>query len=316
MGHHGGMRSRRLTSLVCVLALLVAACAGSSDPDEGPGSVGADVHVDGGGTTTAPSGEGGGSSTPAPPSGSDRAGPLPAGPSGGEPSAPATTAAREPEGPAERPWLGGPGSYARRLLRPTPATAVALEVIQQEGAAPLPGSLAHVRRRVADVSGKPVTLAGPVTIGGGGKDWSADELRAAADDASTTSHTPERAVVRMLFLEGTFAGNDQVLGVAVRGDVMAVFTERVARSSTVLVPRSTLEKAVTLHEMGHILGLVGLVVNADRQDPDHPGHSSNRESVMFWAVESSLVGQVLGGPPPTEFDADDLADLATIRRGG
>jgi hypothetical protein len=36
---------------------------------------------------------------------------------------------------------------------------------------------------------------------------------------------------------------------------------------------------------------------------------------MYWAVESSLVGQVLNGPPPREFDAADLADLDALRNG-
>jgi hypothetical protein len=36
---------------------------------------------------------------------------------------------------------------------------------------------------------------------------------------------------------------------------------------------------------------------------------------MYWAVESSLVGDLLTGGPPQDFDAADLADLATIRGG-
>jgi hypothetical protein len=36
---------------------------------------------------------------------------------------------------------------------------------------------------------------------------------------------------------------------------------------------------------------------------------------MYWAVESSLVTQLLSGGPPRNFDADDLADLRAIRGG-
>jgi len=74
-----------------------------------------------------------------------------------------------------------------------------------------------------------------------------------------------------------------------------------------------IEDACTMHESGHLLGLVDLVLNTGRQDPEHPGHSRNRQSVMYYAVESGLVAQLLGGPPPTEFDDADRADLATIR---
>ena len=67
-----------------------------------------------------------------------------------------------------------------------------------------------------------------------------------------------------------------------------------------------------MHEVGHLLGLVDLVLETGRQDPEHPGHSRNRGSVMYFAVESTLVGDLLGGGPPTRFDDADRADLRAI----
>jgi hypothetical protein len=74
------------------------------------------------------------------------------------------------------------------------------------------------------------------------------------------------------------------------------------------------ELAVATHELGHLLGLVDLVLHTGREDPEHPGHSPDRESVMIWAVETDLVTTLLGGGPPTDFDAADRADLSAIRR--
>ena len=305
-----GAMHRRVTALAVTLLLLGASCAGPPADDNASTAVGDGVRTGGTGSagTSAPDGgDDAGAAGAADETAGAATGPGTPSPTAGAAAPPSTAA-------ADRSWLGGPGSYARRLLQATPAAAVTLEILRVGGAEPLPGTLDHVRRRMADVTGKPIDVP-VVDVAGQPRNWTAAELVALADRESRAAHTNERAVVRMLFVHGTFDGSDQVLGVAVRGDVMAVFTDRVAASSTVLVPRSTLEKAVGLHELGHILGLVGLVVNADRQDADHPGHSSNRHSVMFWAVESSLVGQVLGGSPPTEFDNDDLADLAAIRAG-
>jgi hypothetical protein len=103
--------------------------------------------------------------------------------------------------------------------------------------------------------------------------------------------------------------------VTVRGDVIAVFADQVAAAATPIVSRAAIEDAVLLHELGHVLGLVDLARDTKRADKDHPGHSANPGSVMYWAVESSLVGQVLNGPPPHDFDRDDLADLAALRNG-
>lgn len=123
------------------------------------------------------------------------------------------------------------------------------------------------------------------------------------------------AVVRILFVHGSFDGDDGTLGAAVRGDVAAVFVDQVGRAAGVLGSIEAIERSVTTHELGHLLGLVDLYLDTGRGDPQHPGHSPNRDSVMFWAVESDAIGQLLGADPPDSFDASDRADLEAIRSG-
>jgi hypothetical protein len=102
----------------------------------------------------------------------------------------------------------------------------------------------------------------------------------------------------------------------VRGDTAAVFVDQVNGASTPLVGSGGIESAVVTHEVGHLMGLVDLFLHTGRQDPDHPGHSTNPGSVMYWAVESNLVADLLQGGPPKDFDSADLADLQTIRSSG
>jgi len=167
------------------------------------------------------------------------------------------------------------------------------------------------------VTGKSVSAAGPVVVSQStDHQWSAAELRETADRLGSVSNDGgARAVLRTLFVRGTFQGDQGVLGVSVRGDVLAVFEDSIAAASTPLVTRSSIEDAVVMHELGHLLGLVDLARNTGRADPDHPGHSKNSKSVMYWAVESSLVAQVLDGGPPVDYDDADLADLRALRGG-
>jgi hypothetical protein len=154
-----------------------------------------------------------------------------------------------------------------------------------------------------------------VELPGGGRSWTADELRRQADEAGRVSAGGDTAVLRLLFVHGTFEGQGSVLGVAVRGDVIAIFSDAIDGARTPVLTGDTIEEAVLVHELGHVLGLVDLARDTGRADPEHPGHSRSSRSVMYWAVESSLIGQVLTGPPPREFDAQDRADLEALRQG-
>jgi hypothetical protein len=225
--------------------------------------------------------------------------------------APTTTAGSA--APASPDTSGSPGSAAPLYLRPSPADTVVVEVSAEAGVSPAAGTLSHVASVLGDVSGKPVA-----TTSGGAvahhDSWSAADLRAAADAAATTKQG-SRAVVRLLFVHGQLGDDDSVLGVSVRADVAAVFVDRGAAAADPLTGSGPIERAVTMHEVGHLLGLVDLYRQTGREDPEHPGHSTNRNSVMYWAVESTLVTDLLTGGPPSDFDADDLADLAAIRAG-
>jgi hypothetical protein len=216
--------------------------------------------------------------------------------------------------PATIDGNGAPGSFAPAILRPSLSSEVVVEVRTQSGAAPQQASIDHLTSVLRDVTGKTVTVAGGSSIGGGAQDWSADALRSTGDGGAAQGNG--RAVLHLLFVHGTFEGNTSVLGVSVRGDVAAVFVDQVSASSTPLVGSAGIETAVVTHEVGHLMGLVDLFLHTGREDPEHPGHSTNTKSVMYWAVESNLVSQLLQGGPPNTFDSADLTDLQTIRNGG
>ena len=319
MGSGGRSRSR-LVAIGMALTLLATACTRggqSSDDEHALGNSGSDTTAadgngsgpsggsnGGGGTgttvrkqtsTTAKGDSGGGGTTTTTGSG---------GSTTTRPTAPVDTGAR-----------GGPGAYARTLLQPQRSERIVVELLVQQGAAPRQATRDHVTSVLRDASGKPVTVDGPVALPAGDGTTTDAEIRELADRHGRAAQTTERAVVRLLFLNGRYVPEDGVLGVAVRGDTAAVFSQQVRNTSRPL-PADALEVAVTTHEVGHLLGLVDLVLHTGRQDPKHEGHSPNEESVMYWAIESSLVFQVLSGPPPRDFDADDRRDLATIRNSG
>ena len=310
-----------LVTLLVLLGLSLAACGRAGDDDLGlaPGDRS---------TTTGPSGDGGEGSSPPPASGgSSTTAPRPSGTEVPPTTAPPERASGPPETapapgsgdveptPTDDGSQGPPGAFARTLLRPQPATSLVIERAAQSGAAIDPAAFERSAGVLREVTGKPVELRPLVGLASQDTDWNAEEVRQAADRVARTPQGDGRAVVRTLLLQGRFEGSTQVLGVVARGDVLALFVDNIADAATPFATRKAIEDAVLLHEFGHVLGLVDLARDTGRADKEHPGHSSNRSSVMYWAVESSLIGQVIGGPPPRDFDAQDLADLRALRNG-
>lgn len=252
---------------------------------------------------------------------SSRTGGAASAPSPASPPSPTPAPAQEPSttspvaSSSASSGTGPVGSFAPTLLRPSPVRAILLDVLAQDGAAPRRATLDHATGVVGSVASKPATATGTGSLPGGGRSWSTDDLTALADRYAQATQRADRAVVHVLYLRGTFGGDTSVLGVSVRGDVAAVFSDQVSASETPVISAGAIEDAVTMHELGHVLGLVDLVLSTGRGDPAHPGHSRNRGSVMYWAVESDLVTQVLQGGPPRDFDDQDRADLAAIRSG-
>ncbi len=206
------------------------------------------------------------------------------------------------------------GGFAGVVLAPGLADRLVLDVRSGGGGSASGDALSALADTLRSVSGKPVELRGPTALRGvGSGTHSADEIRKLAADQGSPN-ADGVAVLHLLYLGGQYE-TDGVLGVAVNGDTIAVFPDTVRSSTSPFVTEARLERAVTTHELGHVLGLVDIYLNENRDDPEHPGHSRNRGSVMYWAIETSLVGQVLGGPPPVDFDSDDLGDLKQIRSG-
>lgn len=313
----GGRSRLRAIAVGMALTLAVAACSRGGPSNDDAGAV-----IGDGSETTAVDGDGSGSSGGA---GSGKGTSTStrkqtstmAGDGNGTPTTTAGgTSTTRPTAQADSGARGVPGAYARTLLQPQRSERIVVELLVQQGAGPTQRTLDHMTSVLRNVSGKPVSLAGPVPLPAGDGTTTDADIRELADRHGRAAQTNEQAVIRLLFLNGRYGPEDSVLGVAVRGDTAAVYTQQVRDASTPLVTTNALETSVTTHEVGHLLGLVDLVLHTGREDPERRGHSPNRGSVMYWAIESSLVGQVLNGPPPRDFDADDRADLATIRTGG
>lgn len=302
--------------LAVVMAVVAAACGGDS-PGAGDAAVGdpeAIERLEADSTTTTgvgapPSGQSGTQSRQTVP----RRGPTAAAPAGG-----AEADGGAAEDAVDRVYAAsrrGNGDFAGPLLRPAPkgARRIVFQLMVQSGKGPAQSTVDHVVSTLRRVSGKTVEVR-TVALPAGPNEWSVAELHSYADRYSQTKSSVDAAVLNVLFVAGSFEQGENVLGAASRADVVTMFPDQYRNLGAGLSPQS-IETSVVMHETGHILGLVGHLVRAERQDPDHPGHSRNKASVMYWAVETDDIISAFVGAPPKELDRDDLMDLELIRNG-
>lgn len=232
----------------------------------------------------------------------------------------------------EIPGLGDrvapPGALAADYLRPGYRT-VEIVILAEAGAEPNRAALADAEPVLEDAIGKPVqiTIRSDLRAKGEGGVYTTEELRALEREVRTWWTAGDLAVIHALYLAGKHT-EENTIGLAYGGSSLAFFIGRikegtVADGSTVPVveanpggapERRYMERAVLVHEVGHLLGLVnaGIPMVEPHEDPENPGHSSNPESVMYATVDhpDELYAHLESGNDiPYRFDEADLADL-------
>jgi hypothetical protein len=210
---------------------------------------------------------------------------------------------------------GASGSLARDYLTAAPYTSMFVEVDHIQGQAPDQAALDLLRARLLERCDKPggITIQVDDAIADPGiTTWRLSDIQAveaAHRDAYSSGST---AVLYFLYVDGGSewdSGSSKVLGVSHTGSSICMFKESMQGSVTVLITGQVIERAVLVHEAGHNLGLVdnGTPMVVNHEDASHQAHDVDSSCVMFWAVETSLVSQLLG-TIPDQFDARCIED--------
>ncbi|MDP6333484.1 MAG: hypothetical protein QF479_02490 [Candidatus Poseidoniaceae archaeon] len=217
---------------------------------------------------------------------------------------------------------GIPGGLTMACLDSSKYTKLVFEIDYESGYQPKSSSTDLLKQRIEEVCDKPdgVTFTFTETVFGNQGTWTDDDVRSYGwefkenqPQDSSTLHW------QIIFPSGTYS-DDSVLGVAVDASTIAIFGDSVEEAKGPIFGRPSaeeVENSVIVHEVGHLLGLVNIVYNSleEHEDPEHPNHSSNDDSVMYWAIDSTSIGSIFSGELPDEFDQYDLQDLNDMKTG-
>jgi len=146
--------------------------------------------------------------------------------------------------------------------------------------------------------------------------WTFAELKSLGDSLAPELIENNNANVAVIFLNGTYDGNNSILGIHLGGTYYSfVFKDVVISVGGGAKSQAYVEQATVVHEIGHSIGFVnnGVPMVSAHEDLDHPKHTTNSDGVMYWAVESpneilSLLGDLILQDKLSLFGEESLED--------
>ncbi len=204
-------------------------------------------------------------------------------------------------------------------IRDTEYKKWVIEIDYVSGHRPSDAAISLLTQRLKEVVQKDTITVQIGNVLPGQSTWSDKDIERLEDQHKNQETGGDTVVTWVAYLDGKSAHGDGVLGVAYGYDRIAIFDEAIEGACTLLTgcafAQGDIEQAVLIHEFGHALGLVnrGTHMVNPHEDAQHARHSNNRNSVMYWAVESAGSLGSLNSIPKT-FDSNDKLDLC--RAGG
>lgn len=205
------------------------------------------------------------------------------------------------------------GEDAHLLLDGFPDNTLVVEFAYQQSAGPPPSSaVATLLDRINETCQKATVALDEHPFSAPTASFDDAQLLSLVEQNRQHWTVPGTATLFYLYLAGSYAPDPSVIGLAFRASSIAVFEGTIASEPTLAGNPTGYTTTVLVHEFGHELGLVGIYGSAPNEDLAHPPHSNDPNDVMYWEVDSTKIG-LLGGGPPTQFDAADMSDLSHVR---
>ena len=209
------------------------------------------------------------------------------------------------------------GECRYEILRSTDYSRLHIEINYVTEHAPDSEAVDLLKQRIQETTDKTSVSVSQNGFGSTDSSYSLEEILAIEKEQRERHKSGNTFIIHILYLNGEYEDNDQTLGLAYTGSSFVLFKEKIEETQFGFISAEEVERSVIVHEYGHLLGLInnGYESPHDHEDPNHPHHSSNEESVMYWSIETLDIFKQLEGSPPDNFDSDDLDDLRLMKEG-
>lgn len=220
--------------------------------------------------------------------------------------------------------LSKPGDYAKDYLKDDRYTKIIVEIDYVSNYPPSDEALNTLYDRIDTYTDKEnIFIDRSDSFQAADTSYSVRDMEELEEKYRNLENTEDTIVIYIIYLNGQFSEDSNVLGLAYSASSFAIFKERIDDIDIPLWARllgagtEDFEKSVVVHEFGHLLALVniGYESNAEHEDAEHPHHCTETDCVMYYAVEGSGIVNMIntGSPTPPndycDYCKDDLRKL-------
>ncbi len=219
---------------------------------------------------------------------------------------------------------GAVGDYNHDYLSNERYETLEIEIDFVDGFNPTTSAIQTLKDRIGTYCQKSSVSVKQDPFDSGDTSYTLEEVQALESENRKGWRSGSTIVLHILYLNGEYEDDANVLGIAYHADSFAIFKERIDDVATtdienpLLVSGADIERSVLVHEFGHLLGLVNINYESevDHEDPDHPDHCDHEDCVMNAVLETSEIANFVNGlstKPPTDFESDCVDDLRALR---
>jgi predicted Zn-dependent protease len=154
--------------------------------------------------------------------------------------------------------------------------------------------------------------------------YSLDDIKKLEKEHRDYRTTGRDIVAYVLYLNGFYSDDSNVLGIAYSETSFAIFKEQIYDINLPILAGNQVthvdyEKSVVIHEFGHLLALVNFGYESDRNHEDTRGnHCKFEDCVMYYSIETTSIIDLFtqdDPKPPSDFGNDCRHDLSTLKSG-
>jgi predicted Zn-dependent protease len=217
------------------------------------------------------------------------------------------------------------GDFAKSYLQGGKYKRIIIEIDYVEGSRPSAQAQDTLRNRINRYCDKPegeVIFQDAITASQ--SQYTDDDIKNLEDTHRTYDKTSSDIVIYVLYLDGQYKKDNNVLGIAYGPSSIAIFKEKI---DSIAIPvwainqldSTDYEASVLVHEFGHLLALVNINYDSERShESTYQHHCTHKECVMYHSIESASIKNLVtqeDPKPPSDFYNDCKDDISKLKSG-